>query len=60
MHSVSNVSITNSKSKAVYITDSYPNITGGGFVSTGPNVQKRIRNANQLESNVVYDNQYKG
>jgi hypothetical protein len=40
--------------------ESYPNITGGGFVSTGPNVNYSRSPANNLESAVTFDPSYKG
>jgi hypothetical protein len=38
----------------------YPNITGGGFVSTGPNVHFQRTPSNQVESAHVFDNSFKG
>ena len=40
--------------------ESYPNITGGGFVSTGPNVKYNRPSANHVESTVTFDPSYKG
>ena len=50
----------NRSANRLHVDQSYPNITGGGFVSTGPNVIFQRQNANQVESAHVYDTNFKG
>ena len=37
---------------------SYPNINGGGFVSTGPKLKKKSSLPNHIESSHVFNDKY--